>query len=121
MNLDTVDATTFGRGLSGVGVNLLTPDVRALAHMMVEVFGRTAHQVSDDFAIIRHMDTFIQIHADGTFGRHPLLGYVPESPPRGGGVQIYLFGVDPDVAVARAATTGHMVIEHPTNKPHGLR
>ena len=121
MDLETVSAEVFGRSLSGIGVNLLSPDVRALAAMMVEVFGLSVHRLSDDFAILRHGDMMMQIHADGTYGAHPLLGIVPESPPRGGGLQVYLFDVDPDVAVARAEAAGHIVLETVADKPHGLR
>jgi predicted enzyme related to lactoylglutathione lyase len=36
-------------------------------------------------------------------------------------VQVYLFGVDPDAAAARAEAAGGLVIEEPADKPHGLR
>lgn len=121
MDLETVPAEEFGRSLTGIGVNLLSPDVRALAAFLQAVFGLTAHRLSDDFAIIRHGGMVLQLHADGTYGRHPLLGLVPEAPPRGGGLQLYLLGIDPDVAIARAEAAGHMVLEQPADKPHGLR
>ncbi|MEM9320544.1 MAG: VOC family protein [Pseudomonadota bacterium] len=121
MDLETVSAGDFGRSLAGLGVNILTSDVRLLANFLEAVFGLAVHQVSDDFAIIRHGRALLQLHADGTFGAHPLLGLVPESPPRGGGTQFYLFGIDPDAAVRRAEAAGQMVIEPATDKPHGLR
>ena len=121
MDYDTVSADTFGRSLTGLGVNLLTPDVRGLAGMLQTVFGLHVQRLSDDFAIVIHGDALFQVHADGTFGAHPLLGLVPESPPRGGGAQFYLFGVDPDAAALRAEDTGVMVLEAPADKPHGLR
>jgi energy-coupling factor transporter ATP-binding protein EcfA2 len=40
---------------------------------------------------------------------------------RGAGAQFYLFGIDPDAAAERAEAAGHMVIEPPADKPHGLR
>ena len=105
MNLETVSADTFGRSLTGIGLNLLTRDVRGLAGFLVEVFGLTAHRLSDDFAIVRHGELMLQLHADGTFARHPLLSLIPENPPRGGGVQLYLFGIDPDAAFSPAVPT----------------
>jgi hypothetical protein len=42
----------------------------------------------------------------GPIGAHPLLGLVPETPPRGAGAQFYLFGIDPDAAAARAEARG---------------
>ncbi|MBY6201695.1 hypothetical protein KUV65_10000 [Maritalea mobilis] len=121
MDLDAVPAEEFGRSLKGMGVNLLTGDVRELAAFLVEIFGLTVFRLSDDFAIIRHDETILQLHADPTYGSHPLMSLVPENPPRGAGAQFYLFGVDPDAAVARANAAGHLVIEHVANKPHGLR
>lgn len=121
MDLETVPADRFGRSLAGIGVNLLSRDVRGLAGFLVDVFGMRAHRLSDDFAILRHGDVLMQLHSDAAFARHPLPGLIPENPPRGGGVQIYLFGIDPDAAIARAANAGHVVLEPASDKPHGLR
>lgn len=121
MDLETVPAEDFGRALTGIGVNLLSPDVRALAAFLNDVFGLPAYQLTDDFAIIRHGQMLMQLHSDGTYHSHPLLGVVPESPPRGGGLQLFLFGINPDEAAAKAEAAGHMVLEPPADKPHGLR
>ena len=121
MDLETIPADQFGRGLQGIGLNLLSPDVRALAGFLNGVFGLSVHRLSDDFAIIRHRDTLFQLHADATFGAHPVLGLLPEAAPRGGGAQVYLFGVDPDEAAGRAEAHSGTVIEAPADKPHGLR
>lgn len=120
-DLETVSPAEFGRSLTGVGINFLSPDARALAGFLGDVFGLEIHRLSDDFAIVVHGDALLQIHADATFSTHPILGLVPENPPRGAGAQFYLFGIDPDEAVARALAAGHMVIEQPSGKPHGLR
>ena len=120
MDLETVSAEDFGRSLREVGINLLTQDVQKLANFLVGVFGACAHRVSEDFAIIVFNETMIQIHSDATFGSHPLLGLVPDNPPRGAGAQFYLFGADPDEAVSKAEDFGGTVIEPPKSKPHGL-
>lgn len=121
MDLETVSAEDFGQSLTGIGVNLLSSDVGALVDFLTGVFGLTAHRVSADFAIIRNGGTTMQIHSDATYGTHPLLSLVPETPPRGGGAQFYLFGIDPDAAIARATALGHIVLELAADKPHGLR
>jgi predicted enzyme related to lactoylglutathione lyase len=121
MDLETADAATFGRSLRGLGVNLLCRDVRAMADFLAGCFGLSIHRLSADFAIARHGDVLIQLHADATFARHPLHGLLPESAPRGAGVQLYLFGLDPDAACARAEGAGGLVLEPPADKPHGLR
>jgi len=120
-DLETVDAATFGRGLRGLGVNLLCRDVAATAAFLRDALGLTLHRASADFALARHGEVLIQLHADATFRAHPLLGLLPDNPPRGAGVQLYLFGIDPDAACARAGAAGGTVIEPPRDKPHGLR
>ncbi|MCB1394858.1 MAG: glyoxalase [Rhodobacter sp.] len=121
MDLETVDAASFGRSLRGVGVNLLCRDVPAVARFLGNCFGLSVHRLSGDFALVRHGDALIQLHSDATYGAHPLSGLLPENPPRGTGVQLYLFGIDPDMAVLRAEAAGGTVIEEPRAKPHGLR
>ena len=121
MDLETVSGADFGRSLRGVGVNLLCRDVRATAAFLRDTFGLSIHRLSADFALARHGEVLMQLHSDGAFGTHPLLPLLPENPPRGAGVQLYLFGIDPDAACARAEGAGGTVIEPPADKPHGLR
>ena len=121
MDLETVSAEDFGRSLSGLGLNLLTRDVRALAKFLDGVFNLSIHRLSDDFAIVVHGSHHFQLSSDPTSTSYPLLGLVPEAAARGGGAQFYLFGVDPDSAVGRAADFGGHVLEAPRDKPHGLR
>ncbi|AHM03592.1 hypothetical protein roselon_01201 [Roseibacterium elongatum DSM 19469] len=121
MDFDTIPAAELGRSLKGVGINLLTGDVRGLAAFLVEMFELSVYRLSDDFAIIRHDGTILQLHADPTYGGHPLISLMPENPPRGAGAQFYLFGIDPDRAVSRANAAGHLVLEAAADKPHGLR
>ena len=63
----------------------------------------------------------MQLHSDTTFGQHPLSALLPETPPRGAGLQLSRFGIDPDLAAAGAEAAGGVVLEAPTDKPHGLR
>lgn len=116
---ETISADALSRSLRGLGVNLLCRDVGAMAAFLHEVFGLHIHRLSADFAIVAHDGMVFQLHSDGTFGAHPLLGLVPEAAPRGGGAQFYLFGIDPDGSVDRADPA--MVLEAPRDKPHGLR
>jgi hypothetical protein len=120
MDLETVSADDFGKSLTGVGINLLSSDVRKLVGLLVGALGASAHRVSDDFAIVRFGEMLLQIHHDATYGSHPLHGFLPENPPRGQGVQLYFFGTDPDYAIEQAVKYGGSVLEPPRNKPHGL-
>ncbi len=120
-DFETVTASDFGRSLRGLGVNLLCRDVPAMAGFLQTVFGLGVHRLGPDFAIVTHDGAVFQLHSDASFAAHPLHGLLPESPPRGAGVQLYLFGVDPDAAAGRAEAAGGLVVEMPADKPHGLR
>ncbi|MFC3612589.1 VOC family protein [Lutimaribacter marinistellae] len=121
MDYDTIDADGFGRSLRGMGLNLLVRDVPAQCAFLTAVFGMRSYQVTADFAIVAYGGQVFQLHSDGTYHSNPLLGLVPESPPRGGGVEIRLYDSDPDMAAARAEASGGVILQRPTDKPHGLR
>jgi predicted enzyme related to lactoylglutathione lyase len=121
MDYDTIDAESFGAGLRGIGLNLLVRDVKAECSFLETVFGMSAHQPTEDFAIVRYGDLVFQLHSDGTYHSNPLLGLLPEQPPRGAGIEIRLYDSDPDQAAAKARACGAMILQDPTDKPHGLR
>lgn len=121
MEYETVSAGDFGKSLRGIGLNLLVRDVRATSAFLAAVFDVGVHRLSDDFAIISYGDEVFQLHSDGTYGANPLLGLLPENPPRGGGIEIRLYDTDPEGAVARAEALGAVILQEPADKPHGLR
>ncbi|MEM8730945.1 MAG: VOC family protein [Pseudomonadota bacterium] len=121
MEYDTVDADSFGKSLRGIGLNILVRDVPARAAFLCQLFGMQSFQVTADFAILRYGDQVFQLHSDGTYHSHPLLGLLPETPPRGAGVEIRLYDSDPDDTAARAEALGATLLQDPTDKPHGLR
>jgi len=121
MDYDTIGADAFGRSLRGLGINLLVRDIDRTTGFLSEVFGLGVHQPSRDFAILTHGDAVFQIHADGTYHAHPLLGLLPENGPRGAGVELRLYACDPDAAEARARALGAVILQTATDKPHGLR
>ena len=121
MDYDTISAEAFGAGLKGIGLNILVRDVLAECAFLETVFGMKTHQKTADFAIVQYEGQVFQLHSDGTYHSNPLLGLVPESPPRGGGVEIRLYESDPEAAVARAQAMGATILQEPTDKPHGLR
>ena len=121
MDFETVEADVFGKSLKGIGLNLLVRDVQAECAFLSEVFGIEVLRSSKDFAILRYGDQLMQLHSDGTYHANPLLGLLPETPPRGAGIEIRLYETDPDEAAARAEASGGTVLQPPTDKPHGLR
>jgi catechol 2,3-dioxygenase-like lactoylglutathione lyase family enzyme len=121
MDYETIGAAAFGASLRGIGLNLLVRDVLAQVAFLSDVFGMRAHQQTADFAILLYGDQVFQIHSDGTYHANPLLGLLPENPPRGAGIEIRLYESDPDTAVTRAEASGATILQAATDKPHGLR
>ena len=121
MDFETVTAEDFGKSLRGVGSNVLVRDVRATAAFLQDVFEAGVHRLSDDFAIITYGEDIFQLHRDGTYNSNPLLGLLPENPPRGAGVELRFYDTDPDAATKRAEARGAVILQPPTDKPHGLR
>ena len=121
MDYESIDADSFGKSLRGLGINMLVTDVLATCTFLETVFDLKAFQKTADFAIVTYGDQVFQLHSDGTYHSNPLLGLVPENPPRGGGMEIHLYDTDPDEAVAKAKAQGATILQEPTEKPHGLR
>lgn len=121
MDYETVSAEDFGASLKGVGLNLLVRDVKREVVFLEAVFAMKAHRVSADFAIMVYEGQIFQLHSDGTYHSNPLLGLLPENPPRGAGIEIRLYASDPEEVCARAEAAGGVILQGPTDKPHGLR
>ena len=122
MDYETVPPPEFGHALRAISVNLLCRDVPAEVAFLVAAFEMTAHRASADFAILLHAGQPLQLHSDATYASHPLPGLLPESGPRGAGIEIRLHEADPDLAAARAEAAGGIVLQRPTDRTaHGLR
>lgn len=121
MDYAEIDAESFGRQLSGFGINLLVSDVLRCCGFLQKVLEFEILRQSADYAILRHGDTLYQLHGDSTYGNNPMLSLVPENGARGGGVELRLYHVDPDAAEARARQAGAVVLQESQDKPHGLR
>ncbi|WP_272002591.1 VOC family protein [Roseovarius sp. ZX-A-9] len=121
MDYETISAETFGASLTGIGLNILVRDVKRQVAFLTEVFEVEAHQITDDFAIIRYHGSIMQLHSDGTYHSHPLPSLIPEAGVRGGGAEFRFYHTDPDAAQTRAESMGAHVLQAATDKPHGLR
>lgn len=122
MDYETTSAASFGHALTGLSINLLVRDVATEVGFLTGVFGMAAHRQSADFAIVVYEGLPLQVHSDNSFASHPLHGLLPESAPRGAGLEIRLHESDPDAACALAESCGGMVLQPPTDKAgHGLR
>ncbi|MFW6076454.1 MAG: hypothetical protein ACOC71_01770 [Hyphomicrobiales bacterium] len=112
----------YGRSLRpGLGVNLLVRDVAGSVRFATEVLGTTTVYADEDFAVLRHAGAEWMVHADHIYLDNPLNGIVAGTESRGAGIELRLYGVDPDAAEARARTGGWTVLAGAMDKPHGLR
>lgn len=123
MDYDSLPAPEMGHALRAVTVNLLVRDVADQVAFLSACFGMTAHQASADFALMLHAGQPVQLHADHSYAAHPLHALLPETPPRGVGIELRLHEADPDQAVRAAADFPRATVLQPaTDKPnHGLR
>jgi catechol 2,3-dioxygenase-like lactoylglutathione lyase family enzyme len=124
-----MEAPAYGRSLGGLTINLLVKDVARAVAFEREVLGAAVVYADADFAVLRwhapdtpeSATSEWMLHADHTYGSHPLLGLTGDGAVRGAGAELRLHGCDPDAAVARAERLGHVVLAAPADKPHGLR
>lgn len=123
MDYDSLPAPEMGHALRAMTVNLLVRDVADQVAFLSACFGMTAHQASADFALMLHAGQPVQLHADHSYAAHPLHALLPETPPRGAGIELRLHEADPDQAVRAAADFPRATVLQPaTDKPnHGLR
>lgn len=114
-------ADVFGRSLAGFGVNILVSDVAATLSFLQQVLTVAVVHAERDFAVCRYEGRQWMLHSDASYHSNPLLALTGDGAIRGAGLELRLYGVDPDAAVARAAALGFTVLQGPTDKPHGLR
>lgn len=115
------DADTYGRSLTGFGVNLLVSDVAASLVFLTEVLTVETVHAERDFAVCRYRGHQWMLHSDASYHSNPLLALTGDGVIRGAGLELRLYGVDPDAAAARAEAGGFHVLQPAADKPHGLR
>jgi catechol 2,3-dioxygenase-like lactoylglutathione lyase family enzyme len=116
-----VSAADYGRALRGIGFNLLVRDVPRAVRFATEVLGATSFYDDEDFAALRWSGADFMFHADHAYQANPLSGIVAGLEARGAGVELRLYGCDPDAAEARARELGYTILSGAIDKPHGLR
>ncbi len=112
----------FGRSLPrGIGINLLVPEIGPMAAFCRDVLDATVIYADEDFAAVTLLGSVFMLHADHSYSDNPMAGVVQGIGQRGMGIEIRVYGLDPDVTEARARTHGHHVLAGSLDKPHGLR
>ena len=113
------DAAAYGRALTGMGINLLVSQVADTVRFAETVLGLETVYADTDFAILRHGGAEWMVHSDASYHSNPLLGLTGDGAPRGVGVELRVYGVDPDEAAARAAAAGHPILQAPARMLSG--
>ena len=116
-----VSAPDYGRSLRGLGFNLIVRDVPRAVKFAVDVLGATAFFANDSFAAMKLNGGDICFTMTAPIRVIQLSGVVKGVETRGIGVELRIYGCDPDVAEADAKAGGWTLLSGTLDKPHGLR
>jgi uncharacterized glyoxalase superfamily protein PhnB len=121
-----MEPKAYARTLRGFNVNLVVQDVARAVAFQTEILQITAVYRDADLAVMRHQGHEWMVHAEHAYideagGRAPFLAHTAGGGNRGLGVELRLYGIDPDAAEARARAGGYRVLAPAQDKPHGLR
>ncbi len=120
--LETLEPEAFGRRLpQGLGVNLLCRDLPAETEFCVNVLGARLIRGDQHFATLTIAGSIFLLHSDWTYRDHEFRGVFEGETLRGRGIELRLYGVDPDQAEERARARDGVVLAASADKPHGLR
>ena len=116
-----VSPSDYGRQLRGLGFNLLVKDVARAVKFATDVLGATSFYDDEDFAAMKLNGGDFMFHADHTYRDHPLSGVIAGVEARGAGIELRVYGCDPDLAEKNARAGGWTILAGSMDKPHGLR
>ena len=112
----------YGKSLTGLQINILVSDMDRAVAFHREVLGVDFVYADPDIAIVRGFGTSWMVHAQHTYDKHVMHGIATAASPRGGGLEIRLHGLDPDLAAEKAQSLGFKILDGPRDQPdHGLR
>lgn len=116
-----LNAPDYGRSLKGLGINLLVRDITRSLAFATRVLEAEVIHATDKFAALRLQGQDYMLHTDDTFRGNPLSGLIGAGEPRGLGIELRVYELDPDAAETRARDHGFTVLGGSLDKPHGLR
>jgi uncharacterized glyoxalase superfamily protein PhnB len=116
-----VSAAVYGRSLRGLGFNLIVNDLLCAVSFATDVLGATLLFRTDAFAALKLGGQDVMLHSRESYRGNELYGSLSPDLPRGIGIELRLYGVDPDQAEASARAHGFTVLAGSMDKPHGLR
>ena len=114
-------AEDYGHQLPPFSVNLIVHDITRSVAFYTMVLEAALHYVDPDFAAMRLLDQEFMLHADHTYDGHPWHEKLSSDADRGLGVELRVYGLDPDAVETRAREAGARVVVPAADKGHGWR
>ncbi len=121
-----MEPSAYARTLRGFNVNLIVRDVAASVAFQRDVLGAEVVYSDADLAVLRHDGHEWMVHATHVYvseedEKMPFLNHTEAAATLGAGVELRLYGIDPDAAEARARSRGDRILAESSDKAHGLR
>lgn len=117
----SISAPDYGRSLTGLGFSLIVNDLEKALNFTTQVLQATLYFRTDAFAALKLCGKDFMLHAKSTYRGNELHPTLESDAPRGVGVELRCYEVDPDQAEARARDLGYTILAGSIDKPHGLR
>jgi catechol 2,3-dioxygenase-like lactoylglutathione lyase family enzyme len=111
----------YGRSLTGLGFNLIVSDLEKSIHFAKQVLAAEVLFRTDVFAAMKLSSQNFMFHIPESYRGNELYGTLVSDAPRGVGIELRCYQVDPDEAEAHARVAGYTVLAGCLDKPHGLR
>jgi uncharacterized glyoxalase superfamily protein PhnB len=111
----------YGRSLTGLGFNLIVSDVNQAVHFATQVIQAEVFFRTEVFAAMTLSGHSFMFHLPDSYRGNELHATLVSDAPRGVGIELRCYNVDPDAAEARARALGYTVLAGSLDKPHGLR
>jgi uncharacterized glyoxalase superfamily protein PhnB len=111
----------YGRSLTGLGFNLIVNDLERSVHFAKHVLGAEVFFRTDVFAAMKLSGQDFMFHIPESYRGNELYSTLKSDAPRGVGIELRCYHVDPDAAETRARNAGYTILAGCIDKPHGLR
>jgi uncharacterized glyoxalase superfamily protein PhnB len=111
----------YGRSLTGLGFNLIVNDLERAIHFATQVIQAEVFFRTENFAAMKLGGQDFMFHIPSSYRGNELHATLISDAPRGVGVELRCYHVDPDAAEARARDLGYTILAGCLDKPHGLR
>jgi uncharacterized glyoxalase superfamily protein PhnB len=116
-----LSGVVYGRSLTGLGFNLIVNDLERAIHFAKQVLGAEVFFRTDVFAAMKLSGQDFMFHIPASYRGNELHPTLESDAPRGVGIELRCYHVDPDHAEARARKAGFTILAGSLDKPHGLR